>query len=84
MKAYLDVQAEAAPSWPAGAAQDYPGISVVHPEPRHDPGSPQTPQGGHHSLGTQTEGTTILATDWHQKYKDEQDDKLVAVYAHAN
>lgn len=51
---------EAALSWPAGAARDYPGISVVHPEPRRGPGSPQTPRGGRHSLWTQTEGTIIL------------------------
>lgn len=84
MKAYQDVRAEAAPSWPAGAAQDYPGISVVHPGPRRDPGSPQTPRGGRHSLGTQAEGKIILAKDWHQKYKYERDDELVAICSRAN
>lgn len=44
----------AAPSWPAGAARGCPGTSAEPPEPRHDPGSPQTPRGGHRLLETHT------------------------------
>ncbi len=43
----------AAPSWPAGAARGCPGTSVEPPGSQHDPGSPQTPRGGHHLLETQ-------------------------------
>lgn len=40
----------AAPWRPAGAARGCPGTSAERPEPRRDPGFPQTPSGGRHSL----------------------------------
>lgn len=55
MRTYQDERVGAAPSWPAGAAQGCQGISVEPPEPQRDPGSPQTPGGGRHSLETQTQ-----------------------------
>ena len=45
----------AAPSWPAAEPQSCQGTSAEPPEPQHDPGSPQTPPGAHHSLESQTE-----------------------------
>lgn len=55
MRSYQDEPVEAAPSWPAEAAQGCLSTAAGPSEPQHGPGSPQTPQGGHRSLKTQTQ-----------------------------
>lgn len=53
LRSYQDEPAGAEPSWPAAAARGCQGTSAEPPGPQHDPGSPQTPRGGRHSLETQ-------------------------------
>lgn len=57
MRSYQDEPVGAAPSCPAAGARRCLKKSEELPEPQRDPGSPQTLQGGHHLLETQTQNT---------------------------
>lgn len=57
---YWDEPEAATLSTPFGEALGCQGTSAEPPQPQRDPGSPQTPPGGHHSLENSTSTTQAL------------------------